>query len=105
MIKEIKIVSEFKYIAEFKYQKIYDIIHSIEKYYKNIHDWNIIKDNMNILIYWYIKIEINFIININNLSQIKYQIFLNQNNNNQFYNLQSIQLFNFEYIDNINIIW
>ena len=38
MIEGIKIVSEFKYIIEFEYQKTCDIIHSIEKYYKNIHD-------------------------------------------------------------------
>ena len=38
MIKEIKIISEFKYITKFEYQKIYNIIHSIEKYYKNIYN-------------------------------------------------------------------
>ena len=38
IIEEIKIVLEFKYITEFKCQKIYNITHLIEKYYKNIHD-------------------------------------------------------------------
>ena len=37
-IEEIKIVLEFKYITKSEYQKIYNIIHSIEKYYKNTHD-------------------------------------------------------------------
>ena len=51
MIEEIKIVSKFKYIAKSKYKKLYNISHLIKEYYKNIHDWNIIKDNTNILIY------------------------------------------------------
>ena len=38
MIEEIKIVLEFKYIIKSEYQKMYNIIHLIKKYYKNIHD-------------------------------------------------------------------
>ena len=38
VIEGIKIVLEFKCIAKSECQKIYNIIHSIEKYYKNIHD-------------------------------------------------------------------
>jgi hypothetical protein len=49
-IEEIEIIEDFKYTAEFEYQKIYDTPRSIEKYYKSNHDWNISKDNMNILI-------------------------------------------------------
>jgi len=104
MIKEIKIVSEFKYITKFEYQKMYNITHSIEKYCRNIHDWNIMKDNMNILIYWHISKIINVIININDFSSSLYQIFRSQNNINEFYNLQSTRSFNFRYIDSIKII-
>ena len=68
MIEEIKIVSKFKYIAKSKYKKLYNISHLIKEYYKNIHDWNIIKNNINIFIYLYINKIISFIIDINDFS-------------------------------------
>ena len=46
----------------------------------------------------------SFIININDICSIKYQVFLNQDNIDQSYNFRSTQSFNFEYIDDNDIM-
>ena len=77
VIERIKVIQDFKYIIGFKCHKLEDISDSMKKYYKIIHDWNNSKDDMNIIIYWYINNLMRFIIHINNLHSIQCQIFHN----------------------------
>ena len=38
VIKKIKIIQDFKYITKFECYKLHDILDSMEKYYRIIHD-------------------------------------------------------------------
>jgi len=104
-IEGIQIVPGFKCIAGSECQKLCNTSRSIEIYCRSIYDWNIMKDNMTILIYWYISKIMNFTININNFPSSQYQIFPGQNNIDKVCNLRPTGWFNFGHVDDGKATW